>query len=559
MKTALLQLNYTVGDIDGNADKIISAALEAHKKGAELCITSELALLGYPPRDLLMYNAFIDNCIAKTEAIAKALQTGPALLIGSIDRNPAESGRDLFNAAFLLRNGNIEQRFYKNLLPTYDVFDEDRYFEPYTEMGYFEFHGKKFGVTICEDIWNDKELYKHAKYKHDPVEALINKGVDCIINLSGSPFSANKQEIRQQILSNISGRYHIPVIYVNQVGGNDDLLFDGRSLVYNKNGELSARGKSFEEDTIIIDFETFSGNIAPSETLPEAEIFSGLVMGLRDYVHKCGFSKVLLGLSGGIDSALTAAIAKHAFGSENVLGILMPSPHSSKGSVDDSLALVNNLGIQHRIIEIKDLMEGFDKVVYPTPETQRHDLTDQNIQARIRGNILMAISNATGAMLLTTGNKSELAVGYCTIYGDMAGGLAVISDVPKIMVYKICEYINKQYGETIPQEIIDKVPSAELKPDQTDQDSLPPYDVLDYILHLAVEEHKSLEEIIEVSHQSPVISNRIDKETIEKVFQLIHISEFKRKQAAPGLKVTDRAFGTGWRMPIAAKKKGMVR
>ncbi|MEM2174197.1 MAG: NAD+ synthase [Candidatus Micrarchaeia archaeon] len=544
MKVALLQLNMTVGDIDGNAKKIMDTINST--KDIDLFITSEMALMGYPPRDLLLNRAFIQKAWERLKEMAKALPYGISLLVGVAEPNPSDKGRPLYNSAVLLQDGKLKERFRKSLLPTYDVFDEDRYFEPSSSPGSFILNGIRIGVTICEDIWNDKDFWEKRRYDNDPVETLVKKGVDCIVNLSASPFTLGKQRVRESMLSSIASKYKIPVIYVNQVGGNDDLVFDGRSCVFDSNGVLIARGKAFTEDIVTVDLNSLNGQVAIDDFTPEAEAWNALVCGTRDYIRKCGFKKAILGLSGGIDSSLTATIAVEAIGKENVIGVLMPSPYSSKGSVDDALELAKNIGIKTLVIPIAGIMNSFKEALNEAFRGYPEDVTEENIQARIRGNLLMALSNKYGALLLSTGNKSELAVGYCTIYGDMSGGLAVIADVPKTMVYRIANWLNKTKGMIIPQSIIDKPPSAELRPNQTDQDSLPPYDILDEILYRHIELHKSTDEIIEEG---------FDKEIVKKVLKMVERAEFKRKQAPPGIKITDRAFGTGWRMPIAAKKE----
>ena len=545
MKIAILQLNFTVGDITGNAEKIISAMKDAASSGVDLFITSELALTGYPPRDLLLNKSFIEKTWQAASGLAKSLSGYPPLLLGVPEANTLGRGKPLYNSAALLKDGAVSRVFRKTLLPTYDVFDEYRYFEPAEPSAALELSGLKIGVTICEDIWNDRDCSPLHLYKLDPLEKLFSSGIDCIVNISASPFFLGKQKIREEMLGKIAAKYKIPLVYVNQCGGNDDLVFDGRSCVFSADGKLASRAKPFSEDTLIVDVPGSSGRTEPYIELPEEEIWEALVSGTRDYAAKCGFKKVLLGLSGGIDSALTAAIAAEALGKENVFGVLLPSPYSSKGSIDDALALARGLGIKELKVPIKGVMSAFAKALRPAFRGYRQDITEENIQSRIRGNILMALSNKYGALLLTTGNKSELAVGYCTIYGDMSGGLAVIADVSKTMVYRIANWLNQAKGGIIPRSSIDKPPSAELRPNQTDQDSLPPYEVLDKILYSYIELHESAEAITGMG---------FDKETVAKVLSLVKKAEFKRKQAAPGIKITDCAFGTGWRMPIAAKK-----
>ncbi|MFB3766351.1 MAG: NAD+ synthase [Methanotrichaceae archaeon] len=540
MKLALLQLNPTVGDLAGNANLITHAVQGID---ADLAITSELALLGYPPRDLLLNADFINRSWQVLENLAKELSGCIPVLVGLSEPNPASEGRPLFNSAALLQEGRIVRTFHKTLLPTYDVFDEDRYFEPEYEPQILELGGVKIGVSICEDIWNDRDFWKRRRYHTDPIEELVKVGAEAIINLSASPFTVGKQLHREAMLGGMAHKYGVPFVYVNQVGGNDDLVFDGRSSAFDSAGKLIARGKGFKEDIVVVDLKSRLGPIADDDFAPEAEIWNALVLGTGDYCRKCGFKGVLLGLSGGIDSALTAAIATEALGPENVLGVLMPSPYSSTGSIEDSLELSRRLGIKTLTIPITDLMKSFELGLKDAFKGREKDVTEENIQARIRGNLLMALSNKYGSLLLTTGNKSELAVGYCTIYGDMSGGLAVISDVPKTMIYRIANWLNMR-KDIIPSAILTKAPTAELRPCQKDQDSLPPYDILDAILEKYIQQHQSAEEII---------AQGFDAATVSHVLSLVKSAEFKRKQAAPGIKVTDRAFGSGWRMPIACK------
>jgi NAD+ synthase/NAD+ synthase (glutamine-hydrolysing) len=542
MKLALLQLNPIVGDLSGNAD-LIARAVRRADADVDLAVTSELALLGYPPRDLLLNGDFIRISWNVLEDLALKLKDTAPVLVGLAEPNPGEVGRPLFNSAALLRRGRIEKTFHKTLLPTYDVFDEDRYFEPACEPQILELWEARLGISICEDIWNDRDFWKRRRYHTDPIEELIREGVTAVINLSASPFTAGKQLHREAMLCSMARKYKVPLIYVNQVGGNDDLVFDGRSCAFDPEGRLIARGKGFEEDLVVVDLETLCGVIAEDDLSYESEIWSALVIGTRDYVRKCGFKGVLLGLSGGIDSALTAAIAAEALGPENVLGVLMPSPYSSRGSVEDSERLAKALGIKTLTIPIDYIMKSIDLDLEEAFRGRDKDVTEENIQARIRGNLLMALSNKYGSVLLTTGNKSELAVGYCTIYGDMSGGLAVISDVPKTVVYRIARWLNAKRN-VIPDSILTKAPSAELRPCQTDQDTLPPYEVLDAILQKHIEQHQSREEIV---------AQGFDADIVNRVLRLVKAAEFKRRQAAPGLRVTDRAFGSGWRMPIACR------
>jgi NAD+ synthase (glutamine-hydrolysing) len=542
---ALLQINPTVGDLAGNGALIADAAREAATRGADLAITPELALVGYLPRDLLLSQAFVRRSWEHLERLAQAIADGPPVLVGLPEPNDAEEGRPLYNSAALIKGGHVEHRFRKALLPTYDVFDEDRYFEPFHGAQVLDLHGVRLGISICEDVWNDRDFWKRRRYHHDPIEELVRAGAQAIINLSASPFVAGKHQFREEMLGSLARRHGVPLAYVNQFGGNDDLVFDGRSCVLSARGEVVARGRSFDADVVVCRFDA-TEPAAPADDYDVAsEIWRALVLGTRDYARKCGFGRCLLGLSGGIDSALTAAIAVDALGARNVLGVLMPSPYSSQGSVDDSLRLAANLKIETLTLPIAEAMDAMERTLRGAFAGTARDVTEENIQARIRGNLLMALSNKRRALLLTTGNKSELSVGYCTLYGDMSGGLGVIADVPKTMVYRVAHWLNHSRGcPIIPEAILTKAPSAELRPNQTDQDSLPPYDVLDEILQRYIERHEPADVIIAAG---------FDADTVHRVLQLVRNAEFKRKQAAPGLKVTDRAFGTGWRMPIAAK------
>ena len=548
MKVALLQLNPTVGDLRGNSDLIARAARRAGTD-IDLFVTSELALLGYPPRDLLLNEDFVRRSWDSLRQLALDLADLPPILVGLAEPNTSDVGRPLFNSAALLCRGRVERTFRKTLLPTYDVFDEDRYFEPASEPQILRLKGTIFGISICEDIWNDRDFWKRRRYHADPVQELVARGSDAIINLSASPFTVGKQMHREAMLSNLARKYQVPFLYVNQVGGNDDLVFDGRSCFFDPSGTLIARGRGFEEDLVIADLATPAptpaGSLAKDDFTPEAEIWQALTLGTRDYVHKCGFSSVLLGLSGGIDSGLVAAVASQALGPENVLCVLMPSPYTSQASLEDAEFLAHNLGVKTITISINEIMQSYDVKLAGPFSGLAADVTEENIQARIRGNLLMALSNKYGSILLTTGNKSELAVGYCTIYGDMSGGLAVISDVPKTFVYRLAEWLNSATGrEIIPVRIMKKAPTAELRLGQTDQDSLPPYVVLDAILERYIEQHQSEEELL---------AQGFDASTVTRVLCLVKNAEFKRRQAAPGLKVTDRAFGSGWRMPVASR------
>ncbi len=545
MKIALLQLDPTVGDLAGNS-RLIAGALH-RASDVDLAVASELALLGYPPRDLLLNADFVERSWDALRELAEAVSDLPPVLVGLAEPNQAEVGRPLFNSAALIRRGRVERTFKKTLLPTYDVFDEDRYFEPASEPQILEIADATLGISICEDIWNDRDFCRRRRYHTDPVEELVAAGAQAVINLSASPFTVGKQKHREAMLAELAGKHEIAFVYVNQVGGNDDLVFDGRSCVFDDRGRLAARAQGFAEDLIIFDSACPARRpaaIARDDFAPESEIWRALVLGTRDYVRKCCFSGVLLGLSGGIDSSIVAAIAAQALGPQNVLGVLMPSPYTSSVSIRDACELAHNLGIRTMTMGITDIMKSYDRELAGPFQGLARNVTEENIQARIRGNLLMALSNKFGLVLLTTGNKSELAVGYCTIYGDMSGGLAVISDVPKTMVYRMARWLNAQGREIIPASVLDKAPTAELRFGQTDQDSLPAYEVLDDILERYLQQHQSKEEIL---------SQGYDEAVVEKVLRLVKNAEFKRRQAAPGLKVTDRAFGSGWRMPVACQ------
>jgi NAD+ synthase (glutamine-hydrolysing) len=550
MKIALAQINPTVGDIDGNVRKIIEYGNEAKKRGAALVIFSELAVCGYPPQDLLLKESFLKANRAGLERICAELKD-IACLVGFADINEGPGSR-AFNACAFIEGGQVKSVQYKTLLPTYDVFDEDRYFEPAKEYAQAHLENWHIGLSICEDIWNFKELFQKARYDIDPIEKIAVGGCNLLINISASPFTAGKQHLRHELVRGQATRFGIPVIYVNQVGGNDELIFDGRSIVVDGTGQLIAQAKAFEEDLLVVELNSTGLEQAVQEIRPSPEdttinIHQALVLGTRDYMRKCGFKKAVVGLSGGIDSAVTCAIAVQAVGAENVLGVAMPSPYSSNHSVDDSRRLAENLEIEFKLVPIEPAMKAYGEILKPTFADQPTNVAEENIQARIRGNILMAISNKFGHLVLTTGNKSELAVGYCTLYGDMCGGLAVISDVPKMMVYDLANYINEHANKTIiPISTIEKPPSAELRPNQLDQDTLPPYVILDGILFAYVEQRKSVEAIIRMGYKREVVADVINR---------IDHNEYKRYQAAPGLKVSSQSFGFGWRMPIAQKFK----
>jgi NAD+ synthase (glutamine-hydrolysing) len=555
MKICLAQINPTVGAFEQNARKICGFINTAKKKGADLIVFPEMCIVGYPPKDLLELSGFIDSNLKALEEVMNNV-TGISAIVGFVDRNVARRGKNLYNAAAYINNKKIVSRHYKSLLPTYDVFDEDRYFEPTHSISLAKISGRKFGISICEDIWRADVVWQGKIHHKDPVKSMIGQGAEIIINISASPFTIGKQDIRLKMLTSHAKKHNVPIVFVNQIGGNDDLVFDGNSLVINKKGVIVDRALSFEEDLLMVEFkgsDVSAGISKPKSVGKRAQasagedeiesVYKALVLGTRDYVRKCGFKKAVIGLSGGIDSAVTAVIAVRALGKGKVLGVTMPSGFSSKGSVEDSKVLAERLGIDFEIIPIKSVYNAYTKTLSGVFTGLPFDVTEENLQARIRGKILMAISNKHGYLVLTTGNKSELAVGYCTLYGDMCGGLAVISDIPKTMVYDIAEYINRR-KEVIPINTIEKPPSAELRPDQKDQDSLPPYDILDGVLRAYVEESKDIDDIVGIGFNETLV-----KDIIKKVDR----NEYKRKQAAPGLKVTSKAFGTGRRMPLAQR------
>ena len=548
MKIGFAQINPTVGDLRGNFEKIAGAYDQLARAGADIVIAPELAVTGYPPQDLVFKSRFVPENLAVLDELQKRLSK-PALLVGFVDRNEGR-GKPFHNAAALLQAGEPLQKTHKSLLPTYDVFDEDRYFEPAREIAPLNFRGHRIGVTICEDIWTERYLPRPF-YDVDPVRALVTQEAEMILNVSASPFSLRKPAVRREMISGLAGTYQRPIFYCNAVGGNDQLVFDGNSIAVNSRGQLLAQLPAFEEASVIVDSESVQALEIPSADIVQ-ELYSALRLGLRDYLAKCGFKSAVLGLSGGIDSAVVAAIAVDALGPNNVTGVSMPSQFSSRGSVLDALALAKNLRIQCLEIPIADAFAVFKAQFKEVFAGRTEDATEENMQARLRGMTLMALSNKFGHLVLSTGNKSELAVGYCTIYGDMAGGLAVISDVPKTMIYELARFINSEAsrvgkGEIIPASTIEKPPSAELRPNQKDQDTLPPYDVLDAILRLHVEDNLSVAEIV---------AQGFDEKTVRWVQRRVDLNEYKRAQAAPGLKVTSRAFGVGRRMPIAQRYVG---
>jgi NAD+ synthase/NAD+ synthase (glutamine-hydrolysing) len=543
VKVALGQINPTVGDFRGNSARIVEAAKRAQAAGAGLVLFPELSVCGYPPRDLVEKPSFVARNQEAAQAIA-AETRGIAVICGLVTRARAETGKSVMNSAALLRDGKIEFVQSKRLLPTYDVFDEMRNFAPADRQELFSFCGRRLALTVCEDAWNDKHFWNRPLYGVDPVEELIRAGGDFLLNISASPFSLGKRELRLRMLQAIATEYKVPVVFVNQVGGNDSLVFDGSSFVLAPDGRVLAQARSFEEDLILFDCESLAGELHEQIEGREASAYAALVLGTRDYVRKCGFQRVLLGLSGGIDSALTASIAVDALGKENVVGVGLPGPYSSPGSLEDARALAANLGIRFEVISISGIFESYRQALAPLFAGRREDVTEENIQSRVRGNLLMAMSNKFGALVLSTGNKSELGVGYCTLYGDMAGGLGVISDVPKTMVYRLAELVNSRRA-VIPKSSMEKPPSAELRPNQLDSDSLPPYEVLDAILEDYVEDNHTAEQI--------AADQGFDLELVRRVVRMVQSSEYKRQQAAPGLKITAKAFGVGRRFPIAAK------
>jgi len=542
MKIALAQFNPTIGDFAGNSARILKLAEQAQARGAKLAVFSELCLCGYLPLDLLERPAFIDRNLKELKALAGKLAL-PAI-VGYAGRVKNGSGKSIANKAALLCGGRIVFEQSKMLLPTYDVFDESRYFQPAEKQSTYGFGNELLGITICEDVWNDKNFWANLRYERDPVTELIAQGTSLLLNISASPYTINKRTLRLEMLRSIAMTHKRPVIYVNQVGGDDSLIFDGASMAVTAHGRVAAQALAFEEDLVLFDTETGEGEFHPQPPEEIEYAYRALIVGTRDYVSKCGFKKVLVGLSGGIDSAVVASIAVDALGAENVQGVSMPGPFSSEGSKRDAKALAQNLGISMVTIPITEVFESYVEALAPAFGNRAPDVTEENIQARIRGNYLMALSNKFGSMLLSTGNKSELAVGYCTLYGDMAGGLAVISDVPKLMVYELARWINRE-RELIPASTVEKAPSAELRPNQKDEDSLPPYDVLDRILKAYIEDLRSPQEIAD--------KYGFELKLVRDIALLVDRNEYKRKQAAPGLKITSRAFGFGRPFPIAQR------
>jgi NAD+ synthase (glutamine-hydrolysing) len=542
MKIALAQLNPTVGDFAGNSTKIVDFTQRAAQRGADLAVFSELCLCGYLPMDLIERPQFIDRNERELACLAKQLPI-PSI-VGYAARATGSTGKSAFNAAALLANGKIEFVQHKMLLPTYDVFDESRYFQPAASQNVFSLGGQNLGITICEDIWNDKTFWAKPLYERDPVAELVAKHASLIINISGSPYTINKRALRLDMLRALAKSHGLPVVYVNQVGGNDSLVFDGGSVVVLPDGEIPAQASSFVEDLVLFDTEKSMGNLHTHAATEIDLVLQALICGTRDYVCKSGFRSVVVGLSGGIDSSIVAAVAVAALGPKNVLGVSMPGPFSSDGSRTDARLLAENLGIEFLTIPITDVFHSYKTVLAEAFRGRPEDVTEENLQARVRGNYLMALSNKFGSMVLSTGNKSEMAVGYCTLYGDMAGGLAMLSDVPKTMVYALADVINGE-RELIPRASIEKPPSAELRPNQKDLDSLPPYDVLDRILKAYIEDVMSPEEIAS--------EYRFDVDLVCSIARKVDRNEYKRRQAPPGLKITSRAFGLGRPFPIVQK------
>jgi len=559
MRIALAQINPTVGDVVHNARKIEDFIGQAKRRGAGLVVFPELALVGYPPKDLLLKPGFVEDNLRALRALAHGV-SGIEAIVGYAERNEQPVGRPLHNAVAVLADGRVKSRHLKTLLPTYDVFDESRYFEPgpaAERSQLIDIAGVRVGVSICEDLWNDERFISRRLYHQNPIADLDAAGAEVMVNASASPFVVDKHEFRLKLFGEQAKRFENPLVYVNQVGGNDELIFDGKSVVFGADGGLIAQAKGFEEDLLVADLprsrgasplpgREMQGQDAPATGMTPVgleSLYHALLLGLRDYVRKCGFKSVVLGLSGGIDSALVCALAADALGPDKVTGVAMPSRFSSDHSVNDARALAKNLGVAFHVVPIASVHEEYERLLTPFWAGRPADITEENLQARVRGAILMAFSNKFNHLLLTTGNKSEVAVGYCTLYGDMCGGLAVISDVPKTTVWALSRWINEHHGrEVIPWNSIEKVPSAELRPGQTDQDSLPPYDVLDAILERYVEDDEGAGEIVAAGY---------DPATVERVIKLVDRSEYKRRQMATGLKVTSRAFGVGRRMPIA--------
>ena len=546
MRVALAQINPTVGDFSGNLDRMTRAAREASARGAEVVVFPELALTGYPPRDLVEKPSFLERSEHELERFAQGIaELNLTTICGYVGRSEAKIGKRALNSAAVIEHGRVVFRQSKMLLPTYDVFDEARYFRPSEREELCTLAGQSVALTICEDAWNDRGYWKQRLYQRDPVEELFSAGAQAMICINASPYHMGKREIRQRVYRSAARRYSKPVVYVNQVGGNDQLVFDGSSFAMNAAGEIIASARSFEEDLVIVDLDAGTGDQHEDFSYECEAVYQALVLGTRDYIRKCGFSRVLIGLSGGIDSSLTAALAVEAVGRENVTGVGMPGPYSSEHSLSDAQEMASRMGIQFEVISITPAYERFLENLKPLFAGRAPDTTEENIQARLRGMTLMALSNKTGAIVLTTGNKSELAVGYCTLYGDMVGGLAVISDLPKMMVYTLSRLANRRLGNVIPESVFTKAPSAELRPNQKDTDSLPEYSILDQILEEYIEQNASPQQIAG--------KLAVPLELVRDIVNKVDRNEYKRQQAAPGLKVTSKAFGIGRRFPIAQR------
>jgi NAD+ synthase/NAD+ synthase (glutamine-hydrolysing) len=546
MKIALGQINPTVGDLANNVNLMVDFSRRAAEAGADLIVFPEMALSGYPPQDLVEISAYLRRNQEELERLAsESAPLGIDIVTGYAGRAEPAARQNATNSLAYLSGGRVAFRQDKLLLPTYDVFDEWRYFAPADGQKMYEAHGKRLALTICEDVWNDKQFWQRPRYQRDPVEELATQGMDLLINISASPYHQGKRKVRREMIQAIARRQKVPVVMVNQAGGNDQLVFDGSSFLMGPDGEICAIAKSFEEDLVFCDIETGAGDKHETHADECDAIYDALVLGTRDYFRKCGFSKAILGLSGGVDSSLTAVIAVDAVGAENVIGIAMPGPYSSEGSVTDARHMAEKLGIRFEIISINDTYQAFIKTLEPVFRGLAQDTTEENLQARLRGNTVMALSNKFGALVLTTGNKSELAVGYCTLYGDMVGGLAVISDVPKTLVYQLSRVGNRRHPDAISENVFTKPPSAELRPDQKDSDSLPEYDLLDPILKRYVEDYEE-PSVIAAELNVPV-------ELVRDVTRMVERNEYKRKQAAPGIRVTSKAFGIGRRFPIAQR------
>ena len=546
MRIALGQINTTVGDLGGNVDRMLRQARAAVQRDAHVIVFPELSVNGYPPRDFVEKDSFLERTQCELDRLtSESAGLDISIVCGYVGRAESQTGKKATNSAALIERGSVVFRQHKMLLPTYDVFDEARWFVPAASQSLHAVHGRQAAITICEDAWNDKQFLDRRLYLRDPIEELAQSGAELLLSVNASPYHMGKRELRRTLFARAARRYGIPVIYVNQVGGNDQLVFDGSSFAMDATGRVIASAASFAEDLVVVDIDTGPGDLRESHADECQAVYDALVLGTRDYVHKCGFRKVLIGLSGGIDSSLVAAVAVDAVGRENVTGVAMPGPYSSDHSITDARAMAERLGVNFEVVSITPMYEQFLQALAPVFRGAQPDTTEENLQSRLRGVTLMAMSNKTGALVLTTGNKSELAVGYCTLYGDMCGGLAVISDVPKTLVYQLSRVANKRHGDAIPENVFVKPPSAELRPDQKDSDSLPEYDMLDRILKAYVEDAQSARQIS--------ADTGFDVALIRDIINKVDRNEYKRQQAAPGLKVTTKAFGIGRRFPIAQR------